>query len=68
MRFLVTAKPVLDRGAVRRELDPARDRVRRKELVRLEQRGPATVELPESAQRGRKGHTHVDLAFVAGGQ
>ena len=41
MGRVVTAEPVLDRRAVRRQLDPPRDRVRRKELQRLQQRCPA---------------------------
>ena len=69
MSLVVTAEPVLDRRAVRRQLDPPRDRVRRKELQRLQQRGPASVELTHGAQRRRERDTHVDLArHVDGGK
>ena len=70
MRLFVAAHPVLDRRAERRQLDPLGDGLRRKQLHRLEQGGPAALELPSdrSAEAKRHAHGHLALRVCAGKQ
>ena len=64
---VVSAEPVLDRGALCRQLDPPSDSVRRQQLDRLQQRCATPVELAERAERRGEGDAHVDLALPVGG-
>ena len=68
MRLLVAAHPVLDRRAQRRELHPLGDGVRWKQVHRLQQGGPAAVELTQrSKRRGQVlPHRHLALGVCAG--
>ena len=68
MGIVVVAEPVLDGGAMRRQLDSSRNGVRRQQVYCLQQRRAAAIELAERAERRREGHAHVHLTLVGHGQ
>ena len=64
MGVVVPAQPVLDGGALSRQLDPLRDGAIREELERVEEGRPAAIELSQRAERGGERDAHVELARI----